>query len=164
MIDIGGVKIQITNSRSNNQPLRFSENVLRCTPKRWWMVKRALGNGDRTPNHSWRICHAGHRRGGDGDRASTSVYGTTCVTTISLTSNTQLEKVKKFAYTGWTKYLVNQQLYCTRNALVRLTLERFWKIARILTKLAIRISHSWPTTNCKLLGLRWHCCHCVGPP
>ena len=97
-------------------------------------------------------------------QASTSIYGTTCVTTISLTSNTQLEKVKKFAYTGWTKYLVNQQLYCTRNAQVRLTLERFWKIARILTKLAIRISHSWPTTNCKLLGLRWRCCCRVGPP
>ena len=86
------------------------------------------------------------------------------MTTISISPNTQLEKVKKFPYTGWTKYLVNQQLYCTRNAQVRLTLERFWKIARILTKLAIRISHSWPTTNCKLLGLRWGCCCRVGPP
>ena len=28
------------------------------------------------------------------------------------------------------------------------------KIARNLTKLAIRLSHSWPTTNWKLLGLR----------
>lgn len=53
------------------------------------MVKQALGNGDRSPNRSWRICDAGHRRGGDGDRASTSVYGKTCVTIISFTSNTQ---------------------------------------------------------------------------
>ena len=39
-------------------------------------------------------------------RASTSVYGTTCVATVLLSSNTQLEEVKKFAYTGWTKCLV----------------------------------------------------------
>ena len=84
------------------------------------------------------FCHAGYRHDGDGYGASDSVYGTTCVTTISISSNTQLEKVKKFAYTGWTKYLVNQQPYCTINAQVQLTLERFWKIARILTKLAIR--------------------------
>ena len=30
--------------------------------------------------------------------------------------NLPMEEVKKFAYTGWAKYLVNQQLYCTRNA------------------------------------------------
>ena len=35
------------------------------------------------------------------------------MTTISLSSNTQLEKGKEFAYTGWTKNLVNQQLYFT---------------------------------------------------
>ena len=39
-------------------------------------------------------------------RASESVYGTNCVATVLLSSNTQLEKVKEFAYTGWTKYLV----------------------------------------------------------
>ena len=55
------------------------------------------------------FCHAGHRPDEDGYGASDSFYGTTCVTTISISSNTQLEKVKKFAYTGWTKYLVNQK-------------------------------------------------------
>ena len=48
-----------------------------------------------------------------------------CMTTVSLSSNTQLEEVKNFAYTGWTKYLVNRHLHSTRNAQVRLTLERF---------------------------------------
>ena len=64
----------------------------------------------------------------NGDGASTSVYVTICVTTIStisISSNAQVEKVKKFIYTDWTKYLVNQQPICTINAQVRLTLERF---------------------------------------
>ena len=54
-------------------------------------------------------CHAGHRRGEDGYGASTSVYGTTCVTSVSLSSNTKLEEVKKLAYTGWNRYLVKSE-------------------------------------------------------
>ena len=61
--------------------------------------------GARTPREE--LCHAGHRRDGDGYGASDSVYGTTCLPLSLLSSNTQLEKVKKFAYTGWIKYLVN---------------------------------------------------------
>ena len=47
--------------------------------------------------------------------------------TVLLSSNTQLEEVKKFAYTGWTKCLVKSAIiqYSTRNAQVRLTLKRF---------------------------------------
>ena len=78
--------------------------ILLCY-KRWRKVKRARGNS-LVAEPLVMSCHAGHRGGKDGYGASTSVYGTTCVTAVSLTSNTQLEKGKKFAYTGWTKYLV----------------------------------------------------------
>ena len=53
------------------------------------------------------FCQASHGREGDGYGASDSVYGTTCVPLSLLTSNTQLEEVKQYAYAGWTKYLVN---------------------------------------------------------
>ena len=82
------------------------------------------------------------------------------MTTVSLIVKYPTRESEEVRTHRLDQVFVNQQLYSTRNAQVRLTLERFWKIARILTKLAIRVSHSWPTTNCKLQGLRWRCYLC----
>ena len=97
-------------SRTNNLLTGIAECVMYCTT-----VEMVNGSSGRkgTVMEAWtaheEFCQAGHRRDGDGYRASDSVYGTTCVPLSLLSSNTQLEKVKKFAYTDWTKYVVNPE-------------------------------------------------------
>ena len=54
------------------------------------------------------FCHGSHGRDGDGYGAPDSVCGTSFTPLSFLTSNTQLEKVKKFTQACRIKFLVSQ--------------------------------------------------------